>query len=116
MHSTTSAAAPLDLSTADDAVLEALHELQNRVNGERFPADLPVPYALREREWRQGGTCWVVYGRDSPLPIGNAWVGMPAEDTKQHLIEFDLLVLPEYRQQGIGRSLLAAVADVAAET
>jgi mycothiol synthase len=110
-----SSATLLELPTADEAVLKALHELQNRVNGERFPADLPVPYVLREREWRAGGTCWVVYDSDGRLPIANAWIGMPAEETKQHLIEFDLLVLPEHRRQGVGRTLLAAVADVAAQ-
>ncbi|MDQ2998737.1 MAG: GNAT family N-acetyltransferase, partial [Chloroflexota bacterium] len=110
-----STAALLELPTADDAILKALHELQNRVNAERFPADPPVPYAQREREWRQDGTCWVVYAPDSLLPIGNAWIGIPAEQTKQHLIEFDLLVLPEHRRQGVGRSLLAAVANVATQ-
>src|SRR3954464_15170313 len=100
------AATLLDLPTVDSTVLKALHELQNRVNGERFPADLPVPYALREREWREGGTCWVVCGPDARFPIANAWIDVPADEAKQHLIEFDLLVLPEYRRQGVGRTLL----------
>jgi mycothiol synthase len=115
MNPTLSPATLLDLPAADGAVLQALHELQNQVNGERFPADPPVAFAQRERQWRAGGSCWVVYAPDSALPIANTWTDIPLEETRQHLVEFDVLVLPEYRRQGAARSLLAAVAKAAAQ-
>lgn len=104
----------LDLPTVTEGQLVALHELQNIVNAERFPADPPMPYETRRRSWRTSGTCWAALSASDGLPIANVWIGVPQTEAEQHLIEFDLLVLPEYRQQGIGRHLLAVVANIAA--
>jgi GNAT superfamily N-acetyltransferase len=104
----------LDLPAAAERQRVALHHLQNSVNTERFPADPPVPYEMHARRWRSSGTCWAALSRVDALPIANAWIGVPQTEAEQHLIEFDILVLPQYRRRSIGRRLLAAVAHVAA--
>lgn len=104
----------LDLPKVPEDQLVALHELQNSVNAERFPADPPMSYETRRRRWRTSGTCWAALSAADGLPIANAWIGVPQSDAEQHLVEFDLLVLPEYRQRSIGRHLLARVATLAA--
>jgi mycothiol synthase len=104
----------LDLPIVTEGQLVALHELQNTVNAERFPADPPMPYEMRRRSWRTSGTCWAALSALDGLPIANVWIGVPQTAAEQHLIEFDLLVLPTYRQQSIGRHLLAVVANIAA--
>ena len=104
----------LDLPTVTEDQLVALHELQNIVNAERFPADPAVPYETRRRRWRRSGTCWAALAAADGLPIANAWIGVPQTEAEQHLIEFDLLVVPAHRQRSIGRHLLAVIANVAA--
>src|SRR4051794_32006761 len=96
----------LNLPTASNEVLEALHDLQLRADAERFPADAAVPFALRQRNWRAAGACWVAWSTDRSTLVGNLWVDIPHEAHKCHTIIFNMLVLPEYRRRGIGHQFL----------
>lgn len=103
----------IELPVTSDAVLVRLHEIQQSVDQERFPADPIVPYEQRLRGWRTGGHCWAVFPHGYNLPVAHAWIDIPEANGKQHLVEFDFLVLPGYRRRGIGRALLDTAAHLA---
>lgn len=103
----------LELPAASDEVLTALHTLQSRVDAERFPADPPVPLAVRLKHWRAGGQCWVVWSADRSIPVASVWVHLSNEAHDRHVVQFNMQVLPEYRRRGLGRQLLQALATIA---
>lgn len=110
----------LNLRTADTRTLAALNEQQNQMQAERSPADPPLPLDVRLAGWRNmpAGSelrCWVAWRSDGQAIIANAWTEASTTAADYELVNFNCMVLPAYRQRGIGQRLLAAIAAYAHE-
>jgi len=108
----------INLQTADLKVLKALNHHQDLMQQERQPSEPLRPFEARLAGWRSESVysevrCWAVFTEDQKAIIGNAWVEAVLSEDNRHLVDYNILVLPDYRLHGIGRSLLAAVADYA---
>lgn len=106
----------LDLQTASDDVLEALNDHQNYMQAERLPDDPPRPLEMRRAGWCHMPAfvelhCWIVWDEDGRTVVANAWTEASKTEQNQHLLDFNILVLPAYRRRSLARRLLAAIAD-----
>jgi len=94
----------------------ALNKHINRMRLERLPDDPPTPLDETIQNLQSIPdfaeiNMWVIWEPDQSQIIaqGNL-VTMQMEDNK-NLAQFDISVLPEYRQQGLGHQLLALIAE-----
>jgi mycothiol synthase len=107
----------IDLRTASDHTYAALHAFTTRINSERLPDDPPVPLAELIGRYRHipafvdvvKDVVWTP--DDTIVAIGT--VVLLRMDTNQHVAQFNIEVLPEYRRQGWARRLLARIIAVA---
>ncbi|MCS6903558.1 MAG: GNAT family N-acetyltransferase [Candidatus Bipolaricaulota bacterium] len=105
-----------DPQTARHSDFIAYHIFVNRIQAEMWPEDPPTeleetirnlratpPFVVRRR--------WVVWHDESIIAYGLAsfW---HTEDN-QHLLWFDIAVLPEWRRRGWAKRLLKLIADIA---
>ena len=109
---------PFNLQGALPAEYAALNRYTNRIRLERLPDDPPIsveettqnlqsiPSFVELKLW----AAWSA-GGDEILAQGN--VGFLLTEENQHLAQFDVTVLPEYRRQGMGRQFLALIAAAA---
>lgn len=105
---------PLDLPNADARSLVALHEHQNIMQLLNHADALPVPLDVHLAAWRNLGPsvrCWVVW--NEAAIIANAWTELAVEGKNANVVNFNIMVQPTYRKRGLGRALLAAVAEYA---
>lgn len=108
----------INLQTADLEVLKALNHHQDLLQLEHQPSESLRPFEARLAGWRSESAyaevrCWVVFAEDQKTIIGNAWVEAALGEENRHLVDYNILVLPDHRRRGIGRSLLVTVADYA---
>lgn len=91
----------------------------NALRKEHLPDDPPIPL----EEVIQNLThipsfaklyLWSVWNAEQTEIIGQANTVIVHTDENQHMAQFDISVLPGFRRQGIGRALLAPVAELAA--
>ena len=108
---------PFNLTGASDTEYQALNHFSNRIHAETLPDDPPVP--LRETIASAQNVpgfvrafVWVAWNAQKSAIIGNADVGYLNTEENKHLAWFEVNVLPEYRRQGLGRRLLAAIAPI----
>jgi mycothiol synthase len=105
---------------ASEAECTALNRHTNQLRLERLPNDPPVPVAETLQNLRslppfvdvRFWTIWNAAG-DEILALGDLVI-LRTEDNP-HLAQFELTVLPENRQQGLGRELLKHIAAAAAQ-
>jgi mycothiol synthase len=107
--------APQDLS---DRELAEIHRFTRRIQAEREPDHAPSSYegfAANIRNVPSYVTLemWVVRAQDAGDVIARANLVLPVTTENQHVGHFDLMVLPEFRRQGIGTELLGLVASAA---
>jgi GNAT superfamily N-acetyltransferase len=105
-------------SFAKDASLEdyaALNLFTNRIRLERLPDDPPVPVEETIQNIQSippfvDMRIWACWGPDQGEIIAAANVAVFRMEENQHVAQFEISVLPGYRQQGIGRQLLEQIA------
>jgi mycothiol synthase len=109
---------PLNMTEASEAEYAAFNRHSNAIRRERLPDDPAVtleetiqmfkniPPFVAVREW-----CAWDASQEDIIAQGN--VVMLRTEENQHLAQFDITVLPAYRRQGLGRRLLALIADAA---
>lgn len=101
-----------DVRSASDRELTALANFNNRLRVERAPEDPPVPVeeqiqSLRSLPGFLNVYAWRVTPDASNEIIAEGHVVVALTDHNQHMADIEILVLPEYRRQGIARRLLA---------
>ncbi|WP_395094074.1 GNAT family N-acetyltransferase [Armatimonas sp.] len=107
---------PIDIRNISDDDARASHVLRVALAAERVPDD-PVPKwedtlgQLRSIPPFVDVWVWAVE-RDGET-LGTADLGVMRTDENQHLAQFDIKLLPEARQQGIGKRLLKEIIAVA---
>jgi GNAT superfamily N-acetyltransferase len=110
--------APIDVRNASAEEYRAASELNNRIRAETLPDDPPIPLEEQTHGMQNIPAfvqvhAWTVWNTAKSQMIASGNVALMDLETNQHLGEFEINVLPEYRQQGIARALLARIADVA---
>ncbi|MGH2349188.1 MAG: GNAT family N-acetyltransferase [bacterium] len=103
-----------DIREASDDQLMALNALTNETRRERFPDDPPVSLEEDMRRWRNIPEVvrvaeWLAW--DDGGLVAEAHSEILMTDENRHLLEFGIFVTEERRRQGIGRMLLAGVAE-----
>jgi len=103
---------------ASQAEFIALNRHTNRIRLERFPDDPPTPLDESIRNLQsipafadlQLWAAWIA-DQNEIAALGNVVILRTEEN--QHMAQFEITVLPEYRRQGLGRQLLSRIAKVA---
>ncbi len=111
---------PMDVRTATDQECAAANVFNNRIRAERLPDDPPIPLQEMVQGWRNlpALRCvrtWSLWKTDHSEIVARAemaWMDVPEN---RHLVDFGIMVLPEYRCRGWARRLLALVAAVTRE-
>ena len=108
---------PLALRTAGDREYAALSALVNRIRAERLPDDPPIPLDEHIQEWRNIPPFvdvfnWVMWNDQRSAIVASASGSVLRVEENQHVGQMSIEVLPELRRQGLGRRLLANIADM----
>ncbi|HUQ17108.1 MAG TPA: GNAT family N-acetyltransferase [Candidatus Saccharimonadales bacterium] len=109
---------PIDLATADDAVMRQLVALTQTLDAETRPEDPPYPDAMIEARFRTSSklaerTAFVAFAGDHL--VGRATFVRNQTGSNDDIREIELAVHPEHRRRGLGRALLAAGLERIAE-
>jgi len=111
---------PFDPQAATETEFKALNTYSNQMLAERQPEDPPLSLERTIARWQSTPSfidrkVWLVWDAAQTAVIGHVIAtGHTAEvEDNQHLLQFNLGVLPAQRRQGWGHKLLALVADAA---
>ena len=107
-----------NLRAASDHEYQALNAFANSMRAERLPDDPPLPLeeTIQDGQNLPGfvDVCgWAAWSEDHSALLASAFTFIRRTEDNQHLVWFELSVLPAFRQQGLGRRLLASVVEVA---
>ncbi len=107
---------PFDPLTATEPELVALHQFTSALQRELLPDDPPTPLAVAMRTWRTPVSVmttrvWLARRQDAVL--GRAQLLFGNTDENRHAARFAIEVAAEERRQGLGRALLAPLAQAA---
>lgn len=105
---------PFNVKAASPTEYAALSRHNNQIRLERLPDDPPVPLEETIKNMQSlppfvDARMWVVWTPDQSEIVAQGNVVLMRMEDNKHLAQFDLTVLPEYRQQGLGRELLHLV-------
>jgi GNAT superfamily N-acetyltransferase len=111
---------PFDGKGATPAEYEALNKHNNRMRKERLPDDPPVPLEETTQNLQSlppfvDVRLWAAWTPGQAEMVGLGDVILLRTEENQHLAQFELSVLPEYRRQGLGKRLLRLIAETAQE-
>jgi GNAT superfamily N-acetyltransferase len=109
---------PLDGKGATQAEYAALNRHANRLRKERLPDDPPIPLEETLQNLHSippfvDLRLWAAWSPDQAEMVGLAELVLLRLEENQHLAQFDISVLPEYRRQGVGKQLLALITETA---
>ena len=109
---------PFDVKGATPAEYAALNRHTNRLRQERLPDDPPMPLDEHIQNLHSlppfvDLRLWAAWTPDQAEIVAMADVVLLRMDENQHLAQFEITVLPEYRRQGLGKQLLGLVAETA---
>lgn len=107
---------PFNVKDATQAEFTALNVHLNRIRLERLPDDPPIPLEETIQNMQSFPAfvdfrIWAVWTIDQSEMVGMAHVVFLLMEENQHLAQFEITVLPEYRQQGLGKQLLGLVSE-----
>lgn len=109
---------PFDVKGATAAEYAALNKHSNQMRKERLPDDPAIPLEENMQNLQtlppfvEVGL-WAAWTPGQGEIIGLAEVVLLRLEGNQHLAQFDITVLAEYRRQGLGRQLLRRVVETA---
>jgi GNAT superfamily N-acetyltransferase len=103
---------------ASQAEYAALNRHTNRIRLERLPDDPPVPLEETIQNLKSippfvDFLLWAAWSPDKSEIVALGDVVLMRMEENQHLAQFDISVVPEYRLQGFGRQCLALIAEAA---
>lgn len=107
----------LDLRAADHRDYAALSSLANRIRAERLPDDPPIPLDEHIQEWQNIPPFvdvfnWVIWNDERSAIVASASGSVLRMEENRHVGQMSIEVLPESRRHGLGRRLLANIADM----
>lgn len=107
----------LEPHTLSEVTSAAYAVFKNRLLAEAWPDDAPWSVEKTVRRLRAKPSyverpIWAVWHGDAIVAVGEMWI-RHVEDNR-HLADFNINVLPEMRRQGLARTLLARIVEVAA--
>lgn len=107
---------PINLRAATSAEYQALNTFENALRAERLPDDPPLPLSETSQRWQNFPAFfdlagWGAWSADQAMIIAAVVTFIRRTEDNQHLLYFELGVLPAFRRQGIGWRLLAHVVD-----
>lgn len=108
------------VATATQAEYAALNQHTNLIRKERLPDDPSVPLNETIRNLQSVPPfvdlkTWAVWNEPQDAIVAHANSIAYRGDENQHLLQFDIQVQPAYRRRGLGKKLLALVADAATQ-
>ncbi|MCB8981414.1 MAG: GNAT family N-acetyltransferase [Ardenticatenaceae bacterium] len=100
---------------ATEGEFAALRAYENTIRAERTPEDPPKSVAAVKADWQSMPPflqvrVWLVWDTAETAVIAQGLIAFTNTEENQHLAQVGIAVRPEYRQQGIGRALLALIA------
>ena len=106
-----------DPKNASALIYEGQNRIRNRIRLEILPDDPPIPLdetinGLQNIPDFVTSFPMVVWNADKTEMVGIAFVALPNHENL-HLAQFSINVLPEFRQKGIGKTILSKIADIA---
>ncbi len=109
---------PMNITAASDNEYRALNSILNTVRKERQPDDPPVPPEETTNQMKNMPSfvdmrMWCVWNEDHSDFIAQGNVGLLQTEENQHMAQFDIIVHPQYRQQGLGKQILGLIAGAA---
>ncbi|HEU0295222.1 MAG TPA: GNAT family protein [Anaerolineales bacterium] len=104
----------LDLRQATENDYRRLSEFKNALNREYAPDDPPIPLEEHIQDWKNmlGSVNYEAYAKWDPSNseiVAYCEVSVPNSGDNEHHADFMIEVLPEYRNQGIGRQALKLI-------
>ncbi len=108
----------LNFKEATDSEFAALNKIINIVRFERQPDDPPIPLNETTNQIKNLPSfvdlkMWSVWNEDHSEMIAMGNVGLMHTDENQHIAQFDIIVHPDARRQGIGKELLDLITAAA---
>lgn len=109
---------PINLRAASPQEYQALNVFGNTLRAERLPADPPLPLTETIQTWQNLPAFfeiagWAVWSPDGTAINATAVTFIRRTEDNQHLLYFELGVLPACRGQGLAKRLLPFVVAVA---
>ena len=109
---------PFNIKSASNNEYRALNGILNAVRKERQPDDPPVPMEETTNQMKNLPSfvdmrMWFVWNEDRSDFIAQGNVGLIHTGDNLHMAQFDIMVLSEYRQRGIGKQILNLIAEAA---
>jgi mycothiol synthase len=116
MSATTIQIRPFDRLTASQTEYAALNRLSNHIRHERLPDDPPIPLEENIQHLQNippfiDLKLWATWNPDQSEIIGYGNVLFYRLEENKHLAPFEISILPEHRQQGLGRQFLGLIAE-----
>jgi len=111
-------ALPFDVKNASQKEYAALNQHTNHLRHERLPDDPPIPLDETISNMQTlppfvDARMWVVWDPEGKKVIAQGNLVLLRMEENQHLAQFEITVLPEFRQQGLGCQILKQVAETA---
>lgn len=108
----------MNFKEATDSEFAALNKIINIVRFERQPDDPPIPLNETTNQIKNLPSfvdlkMWSVWNEDHSEMIAMGNVGLMHTDENQHIAQFDIIVHPDARRQGIGKELLGFITAAA---
>lgn len=103
---------------ASRAEYAALNQHTNRIRQERLPDDPPIPLEETIQNLQSlppfvDVSTWAGWAPDRSEMVAHGYIVILRTEENQHLAQFEITVLPEYRRQGLGSRILAPIAEKA---
>ena len=106
---------PFNHVDATEAEYQGYTDCTNAVRRERLPDDPPRPLAETIAQFQNLPDVMRLYAWmawDDERVVAATFAALPLTDNP-HLMQFDIIVLPEYRRQGLARQMLAFIVETA---
>ena len=102
-----------DPRTASRSQFEQLNGLMNRIRAESTPEDPPTDVDKRMAELKNIPPVfelrmWVVWGPGGEA-LATGDLGIPRMETNQHVVQFSIGVLPDWRRRGLASRILSNI-------
>jgi mycothiol synthase len=109
---------PFNVKAASQDECEAFNRHTNHIRRERLPDDPPIPLEETLQQLKNIPPflelkMWCAWNSNQTEIVAQGNVVLMRMEENQHMAQFDITVQPEYRCQGIGRSLLALATEAA---